>query len=308
MARKSSAPAARWPAASEAHVDWTLLATQATVNGLIVGLLYLLMAVGFTLVFGVMRMVNFAHGEFYMLGAFGAYFLTGSLELPFMAAVALTFAGAVAGGALLEWGVLQPFRRDELNGMIATIGLAMILQNAALMWFGPDPLSMPPVAEGVTRLGKVVIPTARLYVVLFACVVLALLYGFLRYSRPGRALRAVVEDTEIAAIQGIRSRIYYPLGFGLGVGLAAVAGALMAPLFSVSPFVGAAPLLKAFIVVILGGLGSIPGAAAAGLLLGLVESYASLLLSGSTADMLIFAIVIVMLVARPKGLLGRGEA
>ena len=285
-------------------MDWSILATQATANGLIVGLLYLLMAVGFTLVFGVMRMVNFAHGEFYMLGAFGAYFLTAGLDLPFMAAVAITFVGAVAGGALLEWSVLQPFRRDELNGMIATIGLAMILQNLALMFFGPDPLSMPPVAEGVARIGKVVIPAARLWWCSPArcwrcCTAFC---GF-----RGRALRAVVEDMETASIQGIRSRVYYPLGFGLGVGLAAVAGALMAPLFSVSPFIGATPLLKAFIVVILGGLGSIPGAAVAGLALGLTESYASLLLSSSTADMLIFAIVIAMLVLRPKGLLGRGE-
>ena len=141
----------------------------------------------------------------------------------------------------------------------------------------------------------------------FAGVVLAILYAFLKYSRPGRALRAVVEDFEIASIQGIRARIYYPLGFGLGVGLASVAGALMAPLFSVSPFVGATPLLKAFIVVVLGGLGSIPGAAFAGLVLGLIESYASLFFSSSTADMVIFAVVMVMLVMRPKGLLGKGE-
>ncbi|MEI2416372.1 branched-chain amino acid ABC transporter permease [Orrella sp. JC864] len=289
-------------------MDWTLLLSQATINGLIVGLLYLLMAVGFTLVFGIMRMVNFAHGEFYMLGAFGAYVLTAQAGLPFLAAVAITFALAVAGGAVLEWGVLKPFRRDELNGMIATIGLAMILQNGALMVFGPDPLSMPAVARGTVRLDKIVVPMSRVYVVGFALLALAMLYVFLRHSRAGRALRAVVEDFEIASIQGIRSRIYYPLGFGLGVGLAAVAGALMAPLFSVSPFVGATPLLKAFIVVILGGLGSIPGAVVAGLALGLAESYASLFFSSSTADMLIFAIVILMLVARPKGLLGKGEA
>jgi branched-chain amino acid transport system permease protein len=289
-------------------LDWTVLLGQATINGLIVGLLYLLMAVGFTLVFGVMRMVNFAHGEFYMLGAFAAYFFTTKAGVPFLPAVALTFAGAVVGGALLEWGVLQPFRRDELNGMIATIGLAMILQNLALIFFGPDPLSMPAVARGTVRFDKIVVPASRAYVVGFALLALALLYGFLRYAKAGRALRAVVEDFEIAAVQGIRSRIYYPLGFGLGVGLAAVAGALMAPLFSVSPFVGATPLLKAFIVVILGGLGSIPGAAVAGLTLGLVESYASLFLSGSSADMLIFVLVIAMLVVRPKGLLGRGEA
>jgi len=288
-------------------VDWHLLLAQATINGLVVGLLYLLMAVGFTLVFGVMRMVNFAHGEFYMLGTFGAYLLTTQAGLSFLPAVALTFVLAVLIGAALEWVVLKPFRRDELNGMIATIGLAMILQNLALMVFGPDPQSMPTVAKGVARLGGVVIPNSRLYVVGFALLALALLYVFLRYSRPGRALRAVVEDFEIAAIQGIRSRIYYPLGFGLGVGLAAVAGALMAPLFSVSPFVGATPLLKAFIVVILGGLGSLPGAAVAGLAFGLAESYGSLLFDSSTADMVIFALVIVMLVVRPRGLLGRGD-
>lgn len=289
-------------------MDWGFLIGQATINGLIVGLLYLLMAIGFTLVFGIMRMVNFAHGEFYMLGGFAAYFLTTALGLPFLMAVALTFFGAVVFGGIIEWVVFKPFRRDELNGMIVTIGLALILQNLALMFFGPDPYAMPSVATGVTRMGSLVVPNSRIYVVVFAIGVLALLYFFLRFSRPGRALRAVVEDFEIASIQGIKAKIYYPLGFGIGVGLASVAGALMAPLFSVSPFVGATPLLKAFIVVILGGLGSIPGAAVAGLLLGLTESYAGLFFSSSTADMVIFVFVIVMLVLRPKGILGKGEA
>src|SRR5690606_13073125 len=155
---------------------------------------------------------------------------------------------------------------------------------------------------------SIMMPTSRLYVVGFALAVLVLLYVLLKRSRAGRALRAVVEDFVIASIQGIRARIYYPLGFGIGVGLAPVAGALMAPLFSVSPFVGGTKLLKAFLVVILVGLGRITGAVAAGLLLGLVESYANLFLSSSTADMLIFVLVIAMLVVRPKGLLGKGEA
>ena len=183
----------------------------------------------------------------------------------------------------------------------------MILQNGVLILAGPDPLSMPAVAEGTSSFAGIFIPNSRVYVVVFALIVLALLYAFLRFSRPGRALRAVVEDFEIASIQGIRARIYYPLGFGLGVGLASIAGALMAPLFTVSPFVGSTPLLKAFIVVVLGGLGSIPGAAVAGLALGLAESYASLFFSSSTADMVIFAVVMLMLVLRPKGLLGKGE-
>lgn len=289
-------------------MDWNLLIGQATVNGLVVGLLYLLMAVGFTLVFGVMRMVNFAHGEFYMLGAFSAYFFTTRLGLPFLLAVALSFVVAVVVGSLIEWFILKPFRKDELNGMIVTIGLALILQNLALMTFGPDPVSMLAIASGATTLLGVTVANSRVYVVGFAVVVLALLYGFLRHSRAGRGLRAVVEDAETAAIQGVRARIYYPLGFGIGVGLAAIGGALMAPLFSVSPFMGQAPLLKAFMVVILGGLGSIPGAALAGLCLGLLESYSSLFLSSSTADMLIFLLVMVGMLAFPRGLIGRGEA
>lgn len=284
-----------------------MLIAQATINGLVVGLLYLLMAVGFTLVFGVMRMVNFAHGEFYMLGAFGAYVFTTALHLPFLLSVVLTLICAIVIGGILEFLILKPLRRDELNGMIVTIGLAMVLQNVALLIFGPDPLSMPAVITGTTRFANIVIPNSRIYVVVFAILVLLMLYVFLRYSRLGRALRAVVEDYQIASIQGIPARIFYPLGFGIGVGLAAVAGALMAPLFVVSAFIGTTPLLKAFIVVILGGLGSIPGAVVAGLALGLTESYAGLFFKSSTADMVIFLVVIIMLVLMPKGLLGKGE-
>ena len=285
----------------------TLLA-QALVNGVIIGLLYLLMAVGFTLVFGVMRIVNFAHGEFYMLGAFSAYLLVSHYQMPFIAAVGLAFVIALVLGWVIEELVLKPFRHDELNGMIATIGLAMILQAGALMLYGPDPQFMPAVAEGIVSIGGVVLPMSRLYVVVFSVAVLVALYVFLGHSRNGRALRAVVQDMEIATAQGFRARLIYPLGFGIGVGLAAIAGALMAPLFSVSPFIGATPLLKAFVVVILGGLGSIPGAALASLLLGVTESVASTFMNNSIAEILILVLVMLVLVLRPSGLLGRAEA
>lgn len=288
-------------------MDFSFLLGQALANGLIIGLLYLLMAIGFTLVFGVMRVVNFAHGEFYMLGAFAAYLGVTRLQLPFLAAVGLAFAAAVALGWLIEMVVLKGFRGDELSGMIATIGLAMVLQNGALLLFGPDPQSMPPVAQGVLSLGPVIMPLSRLYVVAFSVAVLAALYAFLMHSRMGRALRAVVQDAEIASAQGINARLIYPLGFGIGVALAVVAGALMAPVFSVSPGIGATPLLKAFIVVILGGLGSIPGAALASLLLGVTESAANTFMSSSASDMLLFGLVMLMLIFRPAGLLGQPE-
>ncbi len=286
-------------------MDFTFLIGQALTNGLIIGLLYLLMAIGFTLVFGVMRVVNFAHGEFYMLGAFVAYVCVTRFQLPVLAAVLATFALTLVAGWLIEVVVLKGFRGNELNGMISTIGLGMILQNGALLLFGPDPQSMPPVAEGVVSLGPIMLPMSRLYVVAFSIAVLALLYLFLMHSKGGRALRAVVQDTEIASAQGIRSHLMYPLGFGIGVALAAVAGALMAPVFSVSPSIGSTPLLKAFIVVILGGLGSIPGAALASLLLGVVESGANTFMSSAMSDMLLFGFVILMLIFRPSGLLGK---
>nr|WP_255592464.1 branched-chain amino acid ABC transporter permease [Bordetella sp. BOR01] len=274
---------------------------------MIIGLLYLLMAIGFTLVFGVMRIANFAHGEFYMLGAFFAFIGVTQWGLPYMLSVLIAFALTLVLGWALEIVVLKPFRGDELNGLIATLGLGMIIQNVALMAFGPDPQSMPPAAQGVFTLGKIVMPFSRLYVVAFSAAVLVMLYVFLMHSKAGRALRAVVQDMEIASAYGIRSSATYPLGFALGVALAAIAGALMAPVFSVSPFIGGAPLFKAFIVVVLGGLGSIGGAVLASLLLGISESLGGTFFDGSTADMLIFALVIVVLVVKPTGLLGRAE-
>lgn len=285
-------------------MDLQFLISQALINGLIVGLLYLLMAVGFTVVFGVMGVVNFAHGECYMLGSFGAYVCVRQLDLPFAPAVLATFAAALVFGWLIEVIVLKPFRGDEINGMIVTLGLAMILQTLALMYFGPDPLSMPRVMEGSISVGAAAVPLARLYVAAFSVAVLIALYVFLKYTRSGRALRATTQDIEIASAQGISVHFMYPLGFGLGVGLAAIAGALMAPIFSVSPFIGNSPMIKAFIVVVLGGLGSIPGAVLASFILGIAESIGNTFLSTSMSDILIFLMMIVVLAFKPTGLMG----
>lgn len=286
----------------------SFLIAQSIVNGVILGTLYLMMAIGFTLAFGVMRIVNFAHGEFYMIGAFLALIGVNWLGLPFAFSLAFTVAAALLLGALVERLVFRPFRADELSGMIASLGLAMILQHGALILFGPDPQSFPSLVSGVYRLGDIIIPKSRALTLGIGLVILVAFYFFLMHTRMGRALRALVQDQEVAAIYGVRLEIMYPLGLGLGVALAAVAGGLMAPLFGVSPFIGATPLLKAFIVVILGGLGSIPGAALAAILLGLIESFTSSFVSASAADIVTFALVVVVLLVRPAGLLGKGEA
>jgi len=280
--------------------EW--IVAQAVLNGLVIGMLYLLMAIGFTLAFGVMRVVNFAHGEFYMIGALTLYVCVAYLGLPFAVGVVTAFAVALLLGIIVERGVLRSFRGDELNGMIATIGVGIIAQNAALWAFGPDPLSVPTGVSGVVRLGPFVLPAGRLMAIALSAMVLALFLLFMRYTRMGRAMRAMVQDSEMAEVSGIRAGVLYPLGFGLGVALAATAGAVMGPLFSVSPNMGGVPLLKAFIVVILGGLGSVPGATLASLLLGVIESVTSTFVSANLADMLQFALVIVILLLRPGGL------
>jgi branched-chain amino acid transport system permease protein len=286
----------------------SFLISQSLVNGIILGTLYLLMSIGFTLVFGIMRVVNFAHGEFYMLGAFAAFFMVTLFNLPYVAALGLSFGGAILLGTVVERIVFRPFRGDELSGMIASLGLAMILQNLALIAFSPDPMAMPSLASGAFRLDFLIVPKSRLLALGASAGILILFYLFLMYTRTGRALRALVQDQEIAAAYGVRVELMYPLGLGLGVALAAIAGAMMAPLFGVSPFIGETPLLKAFIVVILGGLGSIPGAVLAGLLLGLIESFTSTFISASAADIVVFALVVVVLLIRPSGLLGQEEA
>jgi len=286
----------------------SFLIAQSLINGIILGTLYLMMAIGFTLVFGIMRIVNFAHGEFYMIGAFMALIGVTWLGLPYAATLVLTVIFAVLLGALVERVVFRPFRSDELSGMIASLGLAMILQNGALIFFGPDPQAFPSMISGVFRYGDLIIPKSRALTLGIGVVVLMAFYFLLMHTRFGRGLRALVQDQQVAALYGVRLEIMYPLGLGLGIALAAVAGALMAPLFGVSPFIGAAPLLKAFIVVILGGLGSIPGAALAALLLGLIESFTSSFVSASAADIVTFALVVAVLLIRPSGILGRGEA
>ncbi|OWU85903.1 ABC transporter permease [Oceanicola sp. 22II-s10i] len=289
-------------------MDLLTLLVQSGVNGLVIGTMYALMAIGFTLVFGIMRVVNFAHGEFYMIGSFVAFITYAQWHLPFAMTLLITIAVVGIAGALIEWLLIRPLRADELTGMIATLGISVVLQNSALMYFGASPRPMPDVVSGLVRFGPVVFSWSRIFVIVAAALVIGAFWLFMQKSRTGRAMRAVAQDREAALIQGIDVERIFPFAFGMSVALAAVAGALMAPVFSVSPFVGITPMLKAFIVVILGGLGSIPGAVLGGLLLGMIESFGATLFGALVADMLQLALVIAILLVRPTGLMGRKEA
>jgi len=289
-------------------LDYSILLAQAVLNGLVIGAMYMLMAVGFTLVFGIMRVVNFAHGEFYMLGAFTGFFTYVYWEIPFV--VCLIIAALTVGilGMLVERTLIQPFRADEMSGMIATLAISVIIQNGAVLLWGPVPRAMPDIVTGTLAIGPFNFPWSRLVVIAAAALIFACFWLFMQRTRLGRAMRAVAQDTETALIQGIRVNYIYPLAFGISVALAALAGALMGPVFSVSPFVGATPMLKAFVVVILGGLGSVPGAVVGGLMLGMIESFTATAFGSLVSDILQLLLVILILLVRPAGLLGQREA
>ncbi len=278
---------------------------QILVNGLLAGLIYVIMALGFTLIFGIMRIVNFAHGEFYMLGAVLVFVLFSKMGWPFF--VAVLVGGIVSGvlGVVLERILFRRLVGDEMAGMIMSLAVGIILQSLALIVFGPAEESVKRPFSGTWGLGSAVVPWDRTIVALCAMAILAAFYLFLKYSRLGLAMQAVAQDPETSSLMGVESGSVYAAAFGFACLLAGLAGALMAPIYTVGPYMGELPMLKAFVVVILGGLGSLPGAVAGGLLIGLVESVLATHFDSTLALIASFVVVLVVVILRPAGLMGR---
>lgn len=281
---------------------------QIVVNGLTSGAFYVLMALGFTLIFGILRLVNFAHGEFYMLGAFGVYHLTTQLGVNYFVALGLSAVAVGVFGLLVEKALFAPLRGRELSMLMSALGLQIALQGMMAVFEGVDALSFPSPVGGVYSSSWITFPYERLLVVGLAIGVLVAFYLLIKHTTLGRSLRAVAQDGEAALMQGIPVNRIFAVAFGLGCALAAVAGVLIAPVFSLNVYMGQAALLKAFIVVILGGLGSVPGAVVGGLVLGIGESAFATLFGALTADMLGFLLVMAILLWRPTGLLGQEES
>lgn len=281
------------------------MTAQIIVNGILAGFIYVIMALGFTLIFGIMRIVNFAHGEFYMLGAIVVLVLFGRFGWPFFLAV---LAGGVISalfGVVLERVLFRPLVGDELPCMIMSLGVAIILQSGVLILFGPAEQTVTRPFSGTWSLGGAVVPWDRTIVAIGALVILGLFYLYMKHSRVGLAMRAVAQDPATASLMGVESGLIYSSAFGIACLLAGLAGALMAPIYTIGPYIGEMPMLRAFVVVILGGLGSIPGAVLGGLLLGLNESILATLLGSTVALIVSFAIVLMIVIVKPEGLMGR---
>jgi branched-chain amino acid transport system permease protein len=274
-------------------------------NGLTTGQVYVLMALGFTLIFGIMRVVNFAHGELYMVGAFAVTVLNGWLSWPYVPAVVCSVILVGLLGSLLERVLFSRVIGNEFNCMILALAVSICLQSLALIAFGPDEIGAPRPVTGVFHLGPSVIPADRLFVGAMATLLLIAFYVFLNKTHLGLMMRAVAQDAEIAALHGIRPKLIHTAAFAIGSLLAGAAGALMAPIYTVSPYMGELPMMKAFIVVVLGGLGSLPGAVIGGLLLGIIESTFATMFGSTVAALVAFAVVVVTIAVRPEGLMGR---
>lgn len=285
----------------------TALLWQACVSGVLIGGVYALVALGLTLIFGVMRIINFAHGALMMLGMYATFFLytRGGVD-PYLS-VAIVGPAFFLVGAALERGVIEPnLGAPESNQLLLTLGVALFLENAALVLFSPDYRSIRlPYATRALFLGEAVVNVPRL-IAFGASVALAIgLWLFLRHTDFGKAIRAVAEEPEGALLMGINIRRVNAAAFGIGSGVVAVAGSLVTPFLYVAPDVGDVFVILAFVIVVLGGMGSFVGALCGGLLVGLTESLGAALLPGSLKQFPIFALFVLVLLFRPTGLFGR---
>jgi branched-chain amino acid transport system permease protein len=284
-----------------------IVIAQVVVNGIGLSAIYILVALGFTLLFGIMRVVNFAHGAFAMLGGYALYYTYAVYKLPYLIAAPLAALLVATLALVLERLVYRRFYQKMFQSMIGLLGLDMALMFGAVMIWDAHERSVPPSAGEILQFAGIIVPADKLVIAGVAAAALLAFYLFTHYSRFGLAMRAAAQDVEIAEAQGVNTDFIYALAFFIAIFMAALAGGFYAQTYALSPLMGERPLMMAFIVVILGGMGSIPGVALGGLLLGFADSFLATFYGSSTAVFASFGAVILLLIFRPWGLLGTPE-
>jgi branched-chain amino acid transport system permease protein len=283
------------------------LVVNVVLAGILTGLVYGLMALGLSVIFGVVRVVNFAHGELMTVAMYAATVLFARFELdPFLAVLPVSIAFFALGYAL-QAGLINPFiTRPEHSQFMLLVAVGLIVINGLLMGFGPDARSVQVDYQLESfELGEILVDKARLYAAGLAVLTALALIGFFRYTRTGKAIRACADNHFAAQVVGLNVKRLYALTFGLGAVCVAVAGCALTLLIDVTPSLGPQYTLLAFVIVIVGGLGSMLGALVGGVLIGVSEALAGLLISPSAKSMLSFGLLIVVLIVRPQGLFGR---
>ena len=281
---------------------------QLLVNGLVIGVIYALVAIGLSLIFGVLEIVNFAHGEFYMLGAMLAYFLTTNASFGYWPGIVVVTAVAVCLGFVLFEALLGTLRGASFErSILLTLGLSMVLQNGAVYLFTTTPKMMASSLSYVNvTIGELRIALVRLFALGLGLAAFAALYLILYRTRIGMAMRGVAQNRDAALMVGIDPRAVSRLAVAIGIGLSGLAGAALAPVYAVHPLMGFAFVFKAFAIIIIGGLGNVAGAAIAAVALGVLETLIGGFLPMVMVDALAFGGMILVLLVRPQGLFGRG--
>ena len=282
------------------------VAFQQSINGVVFGSLYVLVALGLTLIYGVLVQINFAHADIVTIGAFAAYFFTAALGGNYIAGIGVALLVGAALGWLVNAAIFAPLReRSELLPLIATIGVSILLQNAMLLLLGPIPYAFDsPYSNEVIRLwGGTFITWQNLIIVIVSALTIALLYAFMKWTFMGKALRAVAQDRETAGLVGINPGGLVMLTFVIASALAGMAGAMLGPVLVLTPFAGTTVIVKAFAIVIIGGFGNVEGTIIAGLLVGLIESATTQLVNPGLTDIVVFSLLLLTLAVRPTGLI-----
>lgn len=280
----------------------------AVMNGLVMGVIYALAALGVSLVVGIMNVINFAHGELYILAGYFSYIFAFTLGIHWIPALLAAVVLVFLLGLLVEYTLIRPTYGNEMYSLILTFILSIVLQNAYLLIFGPYPNKPPHWIKGATKIfGLFFYGNQRLAALVAGVVVIATVFVVVKKTWFGRMIRATSQDRGMAELNGINTTRLNMLSFGLGCALAAAAGVILAPVFPVTPSAGVPVALTAFVVVVLGGMGSMWGCVVGGLILGLVENLGAAFISTGYKHVFGFIILILVLLVRPAGLFGRRE-
>jgi branched-chain amino acid transport system permease protein len=281
----------------------------ASMNGLVIGAIYALAALGVSLVVGIMNVINFAHGELYVLAGYFSYLFASALGMNFVLAMILAVGLVFLFGVLMEVTLIRPTYGNDMYSLILTFILSIVLQNAYLLIFGPYPNKPPNWVGGSTAVFEsFYYGNQRLAALIAGSVVITLVFLLIKKTWFGRIIRATSQDREMAELNGVNTTRLNMLSFGLGCALAAAAGVILSPVFPVTPTAGVPVALTAFVVVVLGGMGSLWGCVVGGLILGLVENLGAAYISTGYKHVFNFVILILVLLIRPAGLFGRREA
>lgn len=277
---------------------------QSLINGFALGWLYILMALGLSLIFGITRVMQFAHGEIYMLGGYVVYVLSVSLELDLYLSILIAMVVVGSFGLLLYLGLFKRFSGQMVNPIIISVGLTLILQSAMIVTFGITQRTLPRLSEGHFSVLGSPVPRDRILVIGVSFVLVVALYVAQKKHRYGQGMIASVQSPEGALLQGISHTRMGAISMFIGSALAAAAGGLAGSVFQLTPYMGVQPLIKGLVIIVLGGLGSLPGVVVGGILLGVLDGVAPVVIGSGWAAILPLVIVMVVLVVKPKGLWG----